>query len=769
MMEQKLSVGQADDPQTMVYTVDLGNGHVVDIEGPANATPEQLQSFVAQQPQFNGQEVSAQGQTMFGDEQPAQAQTKMTPEQEAKIVGMVRSGASADDLRAAAQKMGFQFNTADQIVKARDSGQQYSPDFVYNLPKVETDTAGSFGRGVADTLMFGTLPKVGAAVAGAEAALRGDNFGDAYSRQLDYNNATIGSDEQDHAWSRVFGQLVGGFGLPSGIEGVGFSAGKQALRAGRTMEEARAAAASAIRTRMATVGGAYGAAHGAGSGDNPTDMLSGALTEGALGAATGGLMGQAGRLGKTDERVTNATQDAKNVFDAAQRQNLPVDAAAVGGPFVRSLTAALEQTPLGVIPIAQSARALNAAGESRVAALASDIGAEAADREGLGTIASEGAQKYAQIAKRAGGRLYDIAAKEAGNATVDLKQTRDLVDQQIARLQAVPGGGAGLSELQKLRADLDRPSTVQAVRDMRTEMFVDPQFRNTPVEGRYKLIAGAAARDAEDSLRAQGLSKAADAYRAADDNWRSMLVNLKRNIEPLIGKMDNLKSPEAVASGLNSAMKNNGARVAKFIDSLPNEQQSIVRASMLSPLGRDNDGAFSLARFATDWGKLSPASKRLVFGAETKSALDELASVGLGSKAAAKYANHSNTARAVVTNQLAGTVGTGATALAGAKTFGLSLVAPYLTAKLLASPRVVRWAARAGKTSLSPVAYADRLTRIARAEPAIANEVLALQQRLTDAFSSSGTRLAAQEPANGIAQGQGNASDGYAQGQGQQP
>ncbi len=140
MMDQKLSVGQADDPQTMVYTVDLGNGHVVDIEGPANATPEQLQSFVAQQPQFNGQEVSAQGQTMFGDEQGPQAQSKMTPEQEAQIVGMVRSGASADDLRAAAQKMGFQFNTADQIVKARDSGQQYSPDFVYNLPKVETDT-----------------------------------------------------------------------------------------------------------------------------------------------------------------------------------------------------------------------------------------------------------------------------------------------------------------------------------------------------------------------------------------------------------------------------------------------------------------------------------------------------------------------------------------------------------------------------------------------------------------------------------------------------
>lgn len=34
---------------TMVYTVDLGNGHVMDIEGPEGATPEQLQAVVAQQ------------------------------------------------------------------------------------------------------------------------------------------------------------------------------------------------------------------------------------------------------------------------------------------------------------------------------------------------------------------------------------------------------------------------------------------------------------------------------------------------------------------------------------------------------------------------------------------------------------------------------------------------------------------------------------------------------------------------------------------------
>lgn len=680
------------------------------------------------------------------------AVSRMSPGDEAKVRDYIAAG-DADGARAYAAGKGFQLTNADRLVQDFKQFGHIGADSVYELAKVETGAGDALGRGALDTILLGTPQKLGAVVAGTKAALSGGEFGTAYDQMLDANNATIGADERDHPWMRLSGQLLGGLAIPTGLEGVGLKAGSEVLRMGGSMQEARAAATIAVRNRMAAVGGVYGTGHGAGSADTIQDAAAGAAVEGTVGAATGGLFGQVSKA-MAPKFVASAASaraapmtEAEQVARAASRQGLDVLPADVGGPVSRGLTAATAQTPLGVVPIARGAQQLDEQAATRVAAISDEIGKAAADSEGIGTAATEGALKYASAAKKAGGRLYDAAAAKAGDAQIDLQGARDVLDQQIARLKAVPGGGAGLKEAEALRASLDKPYPVQGVRDMRTENFVAPDFRGTPVEARMKAVTNAAADDIVAGLRAQGKSDAAEIFRAADKHWRETLSNLKRNIEPIIGKLDNLKSPEAVASALNSAMKNNGSRVGKFINSLPSEQQGVVRASMLQPLGRDKDGIFSIARFATDWNALSPAAKRAVFGPEARAALDDLALVGSGAKQAAKYANHSNTARAVIADRMLGTLGTGATIGVSLKTFGLALGAQYGMGRLLASPRFARWLARSASTSLSAPAYLDRLGRIARAEPAIANEVLSLQKRLVEALSSP-ARLAADERDN---------------------
>jgi hypothetical protein len=703
------------------------------------------------------QPAEPHGVVQFNDE-PGAVASRLAPEDEARVTQLLRAG-DVDGASALAHSRGFAIPNVEDIRQGIAKGRTIGDGGQYLLPKAEDQGAGAaFQNGVSQGASLGTSDEIHGFLEGVGALVQGNSYTDAYNRTVDQDRAQLGADRENHAIASGVGELVGGAVLPLGLEksgltatmdAVALSAGKAALREGVPMAEARLIAARAVRKRLATEGAAYGAAYGAGSAEGgPGERLLGATQGAAAGAIGGFVAGQAGRLlSRGAERAAQASPQ-REMLAAADRIGigdavLPAD---VGGPVTRSATAVAAQTPLGALPIVRAADNLNARGAAVLQSKASAIGDVAADVEGLGTAAIEGAQKYVSSAKRLGGRLYDVAVEKAGNVAVDLQSARDTLDQQIARLKAVPGGGTGLEEAQALRLEMDKPFSVQGVRDWRTENFIDPKFRNTPVEGRMKAVVNAASRDVESALRASGRNDAADAYAAADDHWRGMLANIKRNIEPIVGPLGKLKSAEGVAGALNSAAKNNGARLGSFVHSLPDEQRKIVGATILSPLGRDKHGAFTISQFASDWDKLSPIAKRQTFDGETRAALDDLAIVGIQAKRAMAYGNHSNTGRAVIGDKVAGSLATGSSLALGVKTLGLALAGQYGVGRLLASPRFARWLARAPRNN-SP-AYVARLSRIARAEPAIATDVLALQQRLVDMTSDMVTRVAAQEGGN---------------------
>jgi hypothetical protein len=580
----------------------------------------------------------------------------------------------------------------------------------------------------------------------------GGDFWEAFARHLDLENARTSSDEENHPYARAGGQVAGGALLPFEMERVGLNAGRQALRAGATMAEARAVATRALRARAALMAGGYGAAHGAGSGDTPMEVGIGALTEGALGAATGALTGP---LAAGMRPTRSAPTEGQQVGAAAERLGMDVLPADVGGPTTRRATSVIAQTIAGGQPVISAARRVIEQGKVVRDRAASAIGT-VADPEAAGQAAAAGAEKYMKTSRSRIGRIYDTAASLAGDVRLPLPKAISEVDDQIARLGEVPGGGVGLKEAEDLREALNGDFTVQGIRDMRTEMFVKPDFRGTPVERRMRRIVDAAAGDIEQGLRDAGKGDAANAFRMADKQWRERLSTIERVIEPIIGKADAPRSGEEIVAALQRAGKGNAIRLGKFIDTLPSEESGMVRATIINQMGRAGDGAqnaagdaFSLAKFLTDYNKLTPSAKVTIFGAEGRAALDDLAIVASGTKAAQQYANHSNTGGVV------GNLMTMGSATGGLPTFLTTIAAQYGLGRLLASPRVARWIARAPRTGLSGPAYIERLSRIARAEPAIANEVLQLQQRLTDAFASSPARLAADEAGNEPAVGNG--------------
>jgi hypothetical protein len=83
-------------------------------------------------------------------------------------------------------------------------------------------------------------------------------------------------------------------------------------------------------------------------------------------------------------------------------------------------------------------------------------------------------------------------------------------------------------------------------------------------------------------------------------------------------------------------------------------------------------------------------------------------------------------------------------------TGGLTIAAQIGAGKLLGSPALARWLSAYGRkpNPAAALSHINALSKIARAEPGIANEVLQFQQRLAEAFTGAPMRAAA-EPEEG--------------------
>lgn len=258
---------------------------------------------------------------------------------------------------------------------------------------------------------------------------------------------------------------------------------------------------------------------------------------------------------------------------------------------------------------------------------------------------------------------------------------------------------------------------------------------------------GALSEDLRATAEKQGPA-ALKAFERANSYARARANRIERVIKPILGdKYEN--APEDSMRVLKSWSKAKGgdfASVAQAFRSLPENEASTVRASIFDAMGAASKGrqdksgeVFSPADFMTHWNDISGRAKSVLFTPEHRRAVDQIVTLAEGMKASAKYANTSKTGIAV------GGASTAGSLMANPILGTLYIAGQFGTGKLLGSPRFAKWLASFGRKP-NESAFRDhvkRLTVVARAEPAIAGDVLNLQRRLTEAFSPA--RLAADE------------------------
>ncbi len=453
------------------------------------------------------------------------------------------------------------------------------------------------------------------------------------------------------------------------------------------------------------------------------DTPGGVARDAATGAVLGSVLGRASdAVGARIRGGSSVTREGREVLDAADQLSrdglnvrpLPAD---VGGAASRNLTAGVSQGFVGrgiVDSRATNYRDAVAAARDRAANELAPAGETAQPlHEVADEIASDaGLGGYRARSKAESNRLYDQAENLANNAAIQTPRTVRVLNQKISELSAIPGGHPAVRTLEAVRDDLlTNQNSVAALRRLRTNFgrqleAVSPDARE---------IAGSIYRplsdDIDAGLRAQNLTDAADAYRAADAHYAARASTL-RDVEAIIGRRGMERSPEQVAGRLTALVKGQGGDaglVGRVLDTLNPDQAARVRSSMISNLGRSKPSAqthtgdaFSFQTFLTQWQRenLSDAAKAvLIPDARVRADLDAIARLSSAARRADAVRNFSNTAGA---SYILGLIGKVSSPAGGLATVGSSLLPEGLTAAAVSSPNVARAIVR-GREIAGPV------------------------------------------------------------------
>lgn len=214
-------------------------------------------------------------------------------------------------------------------------------------------------------------------------------------------------------------------------------------------------------------------------------------------------------------------------------------------------------------------------------------------------------------------------------------------------------------------------------------------------------------------------------------------------------------SGEQIFAKLEQMAKSKGdsARFRVMMAGMSPEEANAVRSTFIMQGGRAAAGAqnadgnaFSISRWLTRWNDMSPQAKQVLFGdGELRSAMNDLAQVADKVKASERLAGHSNTGAVNSFDKTTGGLYGAIAALIGGTFSGhpltglgsaaiLASPAAYqrVSAKILTSPKLLRYLARAPKkvTYGERAAYLTRLSRIAVTEPQSAGAARILEDYL---------------------------------------
>jgi len=470
------------------------------------------------------------------------------------------------------------------------------------------------------------------------------------------------------------------------------------------------------------------------------------------------------------------------------RQGIPQAAARLGiklpagvatqSPAVQRLEAGLAQTPGGAQVIAPKYELMQEQMGTASRNIAEDISQVGkapnviptppfTEKGGLGGFLKQGAESAAKRFADRRNQIDDVVANFVGPSNrFAANNTAQLVNQLKAEIGTSPNTLSPILSpvIQRSLRIVDDANagfggvTFDALRRMRSEIGKEIErpdisgFSNTK---ELKRLYAALSADIYQAAKQSGPI----AERALKLHDRYVRFNREVNLPALQKIVDQNLDVNAVNYAM-AGTKDGMGRLQVLMRNFKPEERDTLAASVWQQLGNAKAGVkegadvgadsfeFSAGTFLTNWNGLSDSAKQVLFGGERYRniipAINDLVKITTGAREAGKAVNVSNTGGAqMVTSALLGTGGLIGGGLGGDATQALLggagalsglVLTSNLAARLLESPRFIRWVSDTSRAVVnnpnSLTTQIAKLSTIANADPAASDAIEAYYKQI---------------------------------------
>jgi hypothetical protein len=281
-----------------------------------------------------------------------------------------------------------------------------------------------------------------------------------------------------------------------------------------------------------------------------------------------------------------------------------------------------------------SAGTIAAKADQEAAGLSDKVGqmattlAPRAGAEPAGRAITSGIKAFTGDFKKTSGKLYDeidrfilpdskVRVGETSKALDDL--TKLMPGAENLSAQTINPKITAIKEA--LASDAQHGTLpYAAVKELRSRIgkqLTDPDLVSDAPRAQLKQLYGALTKDLEVAAADAG-PDAVQALKRANNFYRAGMKRVDDVLEPILNKGD----PEKIFQAAISGTKEGSTTISGVMKSLPDESRKVVAATMLRRLGKataskqdDLAEVFSPETFLTNWNKITPDSKRVLFSA----------------------------------------------------------------------------------------------------------------------------------------------------------